>query len=358
MNLVICLLVTRGYVSKDRDPQGGRRATASRRRDAFEKMFERDKDELREIGIPIEVGSHEALFDDEPGYRIRAAAFELPEITLEADEAAVVGLAARVWQHAGLAAADHRRPGQAARRRGGRRPRRAGAGRAASWPPRSRRSSRCGTPWSTRTPVRFGYRRPGREAAVRTLEPWGVLSWRGRWYVVGRDRDREAPRMFRLSRVEGAVTPAGRPGSYGVPEGTDLRALAAACNPPSRRRHRGAAGARRQRLRPAAPGACGRGRARGVGPRGGPVGAVGGAGRGGRGYGADVVALEPPELSWRQSVTAQRLRGLAEVGRRERPARATRSRGCSRWCRTCRSQGAFRSSRSPRDFGVRPSRPS
>ena len=71
--------------------------------DAFEKMFERDKEELREIGIPIEVGSHEALFDDEPGYRIRRGAFELPEITLEPDEAAVVGLAARVWQHAGLA---------------------------------------------------------------------------------------------------------------------------------------------------------------------------------------------------------------------------------------------------------------
>src|SRR5688572_2384521 len=53
MNLVICLLVTRGYVSKDRIRKvvdGYRDQTP----DAFEKMFERDKEELREIGIPIE----------------------------------------------------------------------------------------------------------------------------------------------------------------------------------------------------------------------------------------------------------------------------------------------------------------
>ena len=72
--------------------------------EAFEKMFERDKDELRSLGIPIEVGYLDRAFEDEPGYRIERSAFELPQIDLEPDEAAVVGLAARVWQHAGLAA--------------------------------------------------------------------------------------------------------------------------------------------------------------------------------------------------------------------------------------------------------------
>ena len=70
-------------------------------------MFERDKEELRSLGVPIEVGSMDAYFDDEPGYRIRADQFALPDIALSADEAAVVGLATRVWQHARLADADH-----------------------------------------------------------------------------------------------------------------------------------------------------------------------------------------------------------------------------------------------------------
>ena len=38
-------------------------------------MFERDKDDLRSLGVPIEVGSIDPFFEDEPGYRIRADAF-------------------------------------------------------------------------------------------------------------------------------------------------------------------------------------------------------------------------------------------------------------------------------------------
>ena len=41
-------------------------------------MFERDKDDLRSLGVPIEVGNIDAYFDDEPGYRIRADEFQLP----------------------------------------------------------------------------------------------------------------------------------------------------------------------------------------------------------------------------------------------------------------------------------------
>jgi proteasome accessory factor B len=73
--------------------------------DAFEKMFERDKDELRDLGIPIEMGTIDKFFSDDVGYRIRRDVFELPEVHLEPDEAAVLGVAARVWQHASLAEA-------------------------------------------------------------------------------------------------------------------------------------------------------------------------------------------------------------------------------------------------------------
>ena len=84
LNLLILLLVQRHYISKDRI-----RATVDVYRDAtdeaFERMFERDKDELRALGVPIELGNVDPLFDDETGYRIRPDEFALPGIELSAD---------------------------------------------------------------------------------------------------------------------------------------------------------------------------------------------------------------------------------------------------------------------------------
>jgi proteasome accessory factor B len=104
LNLVIMLLVSRTYVTKERIRQVIEGYDKSND-ESFEKMFERDKEELRALGIPIELGHVDKFFEDEQGYRIKRDAFELPEVDLSPDEAAVLGLAARVWQHAGLAAA-------------------------------------------------------------------------------------------------------------------------------------------------------------------------------------------------------------------------------------------------------------
>jgi proteasome accessory factor B len=102
LNLLIMLLVQRHFV-----PKGRIRSILypDSSDEAFEKMFERDKDDLRSIGVPIEVGQMDAYFDDEPGYRVRPDEFQLPRIELAADEAAVIGLATRVWGHARLAEA-------------------------------------------------------------------------------------------------------------------------------------------------------------------------------------------------------------------------------------------------------------
>src|SRR5262249_12926648 len=69
----------------------------------------------------------------------------------------------------------------------------------------------------------FEYRKSTDTAPERReLEPWGVVSWRGRWYVVGHDRRRGAARCFRVSRIAGEVRPAGRPGGIRQPEGVNL----------------------------------------------------------------------------------------------------------------------------------------
>jgi proteasome accessory factor B len=71
--------------------------------------------------------------------------------------------------------------------------------------------------------VRFDYLKSGAGTAqTRTLEPWGVLSWRGRWYVAGLDRDRDEPRSFRLSRIIGAVDGIGQSGAFERPDDIDL----------------------------------------------------------------------------------------------------------------------------------------
>jgi proteasome accessory factor B len=73
--------------------------------------------------------------------------------------------------------------------------------------------------------VRFQHRpSPVDPFAVRTVEPWGVVTARGRWYLIGHDRDRDATRIFRLSRITD-VTPFGSPGAVATrPDGIDLRA--------------------------------------------------------------------------------------------------------------------------------------
>lgn len=230
MNLVIMLLVSRNYVTKERIREVIEGYQGSED-EAFEKMFERDKAELRGLGIPLELGSVDKFFDDEQGYRIARDAFELPDLDLEPDELAVLGLAARVWQHAGLASATSsaliklRAAGHEVDR----------DALDTLQPQVGADEPAFDAMWShtvSRTPVRFHYRRPADPvAALRHLQPWGVVTSRERWYVVGLDTDRSEPRMFRLSRIEGPVEADGRPGSFTVPPGTDIRALTASLAP-------------------------------------------------------------------------------------------------------------------------------
>jgi proteasome accessory factor B len=63
--------------------------------------------------------------------------------------------------------------------------------------------------------------------STRTVEPWGVVTDRGRWYLVGNDRDRDAVRTVRLSRIGAEVTPIGPVGAVRKPDDVDLRDIVA-----------------------------------------------------------------------------------------------------------------------------------
>lgn len=226
LNLTICLLVAGRYLPKSRIREAveGYHELSDA---AFERTFERDKDELRALGVPIEVGSFDPLFDDEAGYRILPSEFELPAIDLDAEEASVVGVAARVWQHASMA--ESTLSAIAKLRAAGVEP---DTSQLASLEPSvSATEPAFETLWTSvldRTRVTFGYR----EGARRTLEPWGVTASRGHWYVIGHDVDRAATRMFRMSRISDVPKRVSRPGAFAVPDDLDLRALARSLAPP------------------------------------------------------------------------------------------------------------------------------
>jgi proteasome accessory factor B len=225
VNLVIALLGTRQYLTAARiraTVPGYEQDDGSDRADeAFKRMFERDKAELREMGVPLETG-RTSVFDTEDGYRIARADYELPEITLTGEEAAAVGLALRLWESAQLAGPAHSALVKLkaagidvdSSRAIPLRPR-LDAGEPAFEP--------CYAAARDRRQLEFDYRRPDEEQPTRRhVQPWGVVAWHGRWYLVGLDLDRQAPRQFRLSRIVGEPRPVGRPGAFEPPADIDL----------------------------------------------------------------------------------------------------------------------------------------
>ncbi|MEX0868060.1 MAG: WYL domain-containing protein, partial [Nitriliruptoraceae bacterium] len=160
------------------------------------RMFERDKDDLRQLGVPIELA--QSVFDEEPGYLVRRKDYELPDIDLTADEVAALALAVQ------LAGGEHARLTL------------------------SRLAARAPDPRTApddiplhvtltadaidafadaivdRRVATFRYRTAGGAIGDRVVEPFAVVQRRGAWYLVGRDRDRAALRTFRLDRIVGA----------------------------------------------------------------------------------------------------------------------------------------------------------
>lgn len=229
INLVICLLHTRSFISAERLRETIPGYSDAPSDEAFKRMFERDKEDIRDLGIPLETGTMSG-WEDEVGYRIARGDYALPELTLEPDEAAAVGLAARMWSSASLGA-----PATRALRKleaagveisplpEGLQPRVGASGTGFPAVAEAVREGRL---------VTFTYRGANDPVpAPRRVEPWGVVWWHGRWYLVGRDQDRDAPRVFRLSRIVGEPKAEGPAGAVTTPPGVDLTALVSANDP-------------------------------------------------------------------------------------------------------------------------------
>lgn len=221
LNLVIALMNTTGRMTKEQirtSVAGYDRAGSP---EAFERMFERDKETLRELGVPVVTVSSAAHGDDQ-GYRVDPDAYALPPMELSAAQLGVLALAAEFWQDQSLRTDAAR--ALAKLRVVGATPSETDA--IAGLAPRIHPAGPALAPLldaaHARQVVAFTYRAASTgEVLERRVEPWRLVASRGGWYLVGHDQGRGAPRVFRLSRIVGAVRPVGEPATFVVPADAD-----------------------------------------------------------------------------------------------------------------------------------------
>jgi proteasome accessory factor B len=214
LNLVALLLET-GRPLTFEEIRGALQAYGQEDKASAKRQFERDKDTLRNIGIPVEAVPTDA-WEVEEGYRIPKERYELPDLSLEPEEAAALFVAAHgeggdaaqafrklaLGAETGLLAALENGP--------------PASGVDASGP----RLPEVAEAVSGRRRVRFRYRPVTGDEGDRDVDAWALLFRAGAWYLVGGDRDRGEPRSFRLSRIGSDI----RDGGVGRPPPEGFRA--------------------------------------------------------------------------------------------------------------------------------------
>ncbi|WP_324641988.1 helix-turn-helix transcriptional regulator [Pseudarthrobacter sp. LT1] len=193
---------------------------------AFGRMFERDKNDLRAMGFEVETLTDLGWSEDDPAttrYRIGKESSRLPDVQLGPEEWTVLLLASQLWERAALGTA-----AQSALRKLQASGRLAEVGLPAGVQPRIKPAGQAFddivAAMHARHPVTFTYLAgsTGKEEE-RSVEPWGLGSRFGQWYLMGYDRGRNAARHFRLSRFTSAVTTLSRE-QYVPPANFSIRA--------------------------------------------------------------------------------------------------------------------------------------
>ncbi|MHC4451907.1 MAG: helix-turn-helix transcriptional regulator [Planctomycetota bacterium] len=202
------------------------------REDAVEKRFDRDKKELREIGIPVEyIASDEQGRD---GYFIPRDAYFHHELDLSDDEAALLVVLANSARGSTDAISTNLRAAllkmaidsplqeEVAKIVSEKHMKAFTRGK------RDRASldnlARLVTAVGERRAVKFKYAKPeGRDSSARHVHPYGLGYHEGEWYLVGEDQERKALRQFKVVRIQGAVSSKKRGGNeFEVPAGFDI----------------------------------------------------------------------------------------------------------------------------------------
>jgi proteasome accessory factor B len=222
----MALLASKRYLTKSEIFESV--AGYSGSQESMDRMFERDKDDLRTLGITIEVGSLDAFFEDELGYRIRPESYELQAPSISPQELAVLSLAARTWQNSFFS-------------EGAQRALRKLESLGIPTDPElaknpvltfDEKNAQFDVIWEAlekRRNLQFTYQSLQFAAdssltptAQRTVSPYAITLHKGSWYIGGYDNLRDAIRIFKLSRISGEIRAIGKAQSFEVPEGFDI----------------------------------------------------------------------------------------------------------------------------------------
>ena len=213
INLTMALLATKRFLSKGEIFESVAGYTGSD--ETKERMFERDKDDLRALGINIHVGSHDPLFEDEMGYRILENEYELKIGELTPSELSYLSLAANIWRNQLFSASGALAlvkldaiAGTALREDFGN-----------ATLSLENESPLFPALWEAITKSRkisFTYR--SKSVTRRNIAPYGLTLWHGSWYLVGWDIDKGEMRVFRVSRIASEISFTGGEHSFSVPE--------------------------------------------------------------------------------------------------------------------------------------------
>ena len=219
VNLTIALLATKRYITKSeifRTVDGYEGSD-----DSKERMFERDKDDLRNLGIEIEVGTFDPLFEDESGYRIKPENYQFQLGEVNAQEITLLSLAAEAWRGASM--------GQSALSAlnklhaiGIESDTELLLDLAPAIVNQDANLASAISAITSKTVLSFSYLNEELQPQSRVLEPFAVTSRYGHWYIFGNDLDRRANRLFRLDRVSGEFKLQGKSGAFEIPADFDV----------------------------------------------------------------------------------------------------------------------------------------
>jgi proteasome accessory factor B len=187
--------------------------------EAKERMFERDKDDLRSLGIEIEVGDLDIFFEDEPGYRIPQKSYELNVPNLTSRELALLSIASSFWNDSILAPSAQS---------GIRKLRSLGIPATLDF--EFRMKYRFDNPSQLleeiakailqKSEISFAY--DSSSLKTRHLQPYRIVFWNGFWYLIGMDLDRKAVRLFKISRFLGGVEMSKKKYQFEIPQDFDV----------------------------------------------------------------------------------------------------------------------------------------
>ncbi|MCF8530543.1 MAG: WYL domain-containing protein [Candidatus Nanopelagicales bacterium] len=219
LNLVFAMMAAGRAISREEIRQAVAGYDTDSSDEAFERMFERDKDELRSMGIPIETVSN--AFEEVLGYRISHDSYGLINLDVTARELELLSIASSVWDHATLSAAAN----------------------TALWKIESHSAMHAGESPLTgisrirgsqaalvplinaareQKVVKFSYRSQTGDVQQRTVEPWRVICRRGNWYATGFDIERGDRRTFKLTRIRGQVKVTSSAAQHTEPENSTV----------------------------------------------------------------------------------------------------------------------------------------